>query len=127
MIKGIADDVLNRAYNFSEMTNEELRCKFFQKLEECIDLCNNTSDIIEWIKNEEVENKVNQLLTLWLDDGTLEELINNNLVNIMKEELSEEINENNDKIEALNKQINIIKSDIEKIKIEIAPLKVSEG
>lgn len=79
MIRGISEDILRRVYDFSEMTNEELRCKFFQKLQECIDLCNNTSDILEWIKNEGLEEEVKELLTKWLEDGTLEKLINDNL------------------------------------------------
>ncbi len=81
MIKGISEDILRRVYDFSDMTNEELRCKFFQKLQECIDLCNNTSDIVEWLKNEGLENEVNVLLSQWLEDGTLEELINIDKIN----------------------------------------------
>ena len=77
MIRGISEDILRRVYDFSEMTNEELRCKFFQKLQECIDLCNNTNEIMEWIKNEGLGNEVNELLGTWLEDGTLEKLINN--------------------------------------------------
>ena len=62
MINNINQDVINKVYNFSDMTNEELRCKFFQKLQECINLCNNSSDILDWIKNEGLENKVNEIL-----------------------------------------------------------------
>ena len=76
MIRGISEDILRRVYDFSDMTNEELRCKFFQKLEECIDLCNNVSDIVEWLKNEGLENEVTKLLDLWKNDGTLDKIIN---------------------------------------------------
>ena len=113
MIKGICDDILKRVYDFSEMTNEELRCKFFQKLQECIDLCNNTNDIVEWIKEEGVEKEVNELLTFWKDDGTLEEMINGYVLNTMEAELIEEINS--------------IKNDIDTIKNEIETLKNPEG
>ena len=75
MIRGISEDILRRVYDFSDMTDEELRCKFFQKLQECIELCNNSSDILEWLKNEGLENEVNELLSQWLEDGTLEKLI----------------------------------------------------
>ena len=81
MIRGISEDILRRVYDFSEMTNEELRCKFFQKLQECIDLCNNTNEIMEWIKNEGLGNEVNELLGTWLEDGTLEKLINIDILN----------------------------------------------
>ena len=103
MIRGICEDVLRKVYDFSEMTNEELRCKFFQKLQECIDLCNNSADILEWIKNEGIEKEVKELLNLWLEDGTLENLININKINTVKAELESKINKvvnamNNDSI-----------------------------
>ena len=112
MIKGIYDDILKRVYDFSEMTDEELRCKFFQKLQECIDLCNNTNGIAQWIKEEGIEKEVNEILTMWLNDGTLEKMINTNLIDIVKSELMEEINN--------------IKNDIEEIKEEIKALKNKE-
>lgn len=94
MIKGIVEDILKRVYNFSEMTDEELRCKFFQKLEECIDLCNNSADILEWIKNEGVEDNVKETLNTWKDDGTLKEIINNYIITNLKNELITEISKN---------------------------------
>lgn len=94
MIKGITEDIIKKVYGFSEMTNEELKCKFFQKLEECIDLCNNSSEILDWIKSEGLENKVNELMELWKDDGTLEEIINNYILITLKNELITEISKN---------------------------------
>lgn len=94
MINNINQDVINKVYKFSDMTNEELRCKFFQKLQECIDLCNNSSDILEWIKSEGLENKVNELMELWKDDGTLEEIINNYILITLKNEILSELNSN---------------------------------
>lgn len=91
MIRGISEDILRRVYDFSEMTNEELRCKFFQKLEECIELCNNNNDILDWIKNVGLEKEVNELLTIWEQDGTLAKLINVDLFNNLKTELSDKI------------------------------------
>lgn len=93
MIRGITEDILKRVYDFSDMTNEELRCKFFQKLQECIDLCNSTSDIVEWLKNEGLEEEVNELLTFWKENGTLEKLINIDKINNLKSELTNIINE----------------------------------
>lgn len=94
MIKGIVEDILKRVYDFSEMTDEELRCKFFQKLEECIDLCNNSADILEWVKNEGLENEVNEILNVWKEDGTLKEIINNYIITNLKNELITEISKN---------------------------------
>lgn len=118
MIREITEDILKRVYDFSDMTNEELRCKFFQKLQECIDLCNNSSNILEWLKNEGLENEVNELLTLWVEDGTLEKLINIDILNkkvdseVFKstitnlENTKANVTDINDKIGALNEKIN---------------------
>ena len=94
MIEGINEDILKVVYNFSDMTNEELRCKFFQKLEECIDLCNNSSEILDWIKNEGIEDNVKEILNTWKDDGTLKEIINNYIIINLKNELITEITKN---------------------------------
>lgn len=93
MIKGITDDILRKVYSFTEMTDEELRCKFFQKLQECIELCNNSNEILEWLKSEGLGKEVNELLTLWKDDGTLDKIINIDLFNNLKTELVNKINE----------------------------------
>lgn len=94
MIEGITENILKVVYNFSDMTNEELRCKFFQKLEECIDLCNNSAEILEWVKNEGLEGEVNELMNIWKDDGTLKEIINNYILVDLKNEIISEISKN---------------------------------
>lgn len=94
MIEGITENILKVVYDFSDMTNEELRCKFFQKLQECIDLCNNSSEIIDWIKNVGVEDNVKETLNIWKDDGTLKEIINNYILINLKNELISEISKN---------------------------------
>lgn len=99
MIRGISEDILRRVYDFSDMTNEELRCKFFQKLEECIDLCNNVSDVVNWLKNKGLEKEVVEKLNLWLEDGTIENLINIDKLNTLKTELTNEINRTNEHLD----------------------------
>ena len=94
MIKGITEDILKKVYDFSEMTSEELKCKFFQKLEECIDLCNNSADILDWIKNEGIEDNVKEILNTWKDDGTLKEIVNNYILNNLKNEIISDITKN---------------------------------
>lgn len=118
MIRGISEDILRRVYDFSDMTDEELRCKFFQKLQECIELCNNSSDILEWLKNEGLEKEVKDLLTIWLEDGTLEELINIDILNKkVDKEVFDATTENiNNNIATINEQLDNIEK---KTKISI--------
>ena len=110
MIKGICESILNRVYDFCDMTDEELRCKFFQKLQECIELCNNTNDIVEWLKNEGLEKEVNELLSQWEQDGTLAKLINVDLFNNLKTELLAKISDINSDLD--NIKINHLKINI---------------
>lgn len=116
MIRGITDDILRKVYDFSEMTDEELRCKFFQKLQECIELCNNTSDIVDWLKNEGLEKEVNEILSLWKDDGSLDKIINIDLFNNLKTELVDKINTNTNEMVNLKSEIENLKSEIENLK-----------
>ena len=112
MIRGISEDILRRVYDFSDMTDEELRCKFFQKLQECIELCNNSSDILEWLKNEGLEKEVKDLLTIWLEDGTLE-----NLINIDKLNKKVDTETFNNAITTINEQLDNKTNEINKISI----------
>lgn len=93
MILPINQSILNRVYDFSEYTEEELRCKFFQKLEECINLCNETSDIMNWVKEEGLPIEVQNIMDIWLEDGTLDRLINITQFNQLKTELEGKYNE----------------------------------
>lgn len=111
MIRGISEDILRRVYDFSDMTNEELRCKFFQKLQECIELCNNTNDILDWLKKEGLEKEVNELLTIWKNDGTLDKLINIDIFNNLKTELVDKVNKNSEKINDNKSEITNLKSE----------------
>lgn len=116
MIRGITEDILKRVYDFSEMTNEELRCKFFQKLEECIEVCNSVSEIMDWLKNEAVPKEINIILNTWLEDGTLENLININKIDELRTELTEQVNtieQNvNNNINQLNNDMDVFKNEL---------------
>ena len=116
MIKGITEDILKRVYDFSEMTDEELRCKFFQKLEECIEVCNSVSDIMDWLKDEAVPKEINVILNAWLEDGTLERLININKINELRTELLGQVESVN---QSVNTNINQLNSDMDAFKNEL--------
>ena len=117
MIKGIAEDILRRVYDFSEMTNEELRCRFFQKLEECIETCNSTSEVVDWLKNEGLEQEVNDFITKLLEDGTIANLINATILSnkVDKEEFNTTTETINNNLDNINKQLTnkATKNDLE--------------
>lgn len=57
----------------------ELLCKFFTAINECIKVCNNTIDLVEWLVNEGLAIEVAKKLQQWLEDGTLAKIINETL------------------------------------------------
>ena len=87
-------------YNYNGLSMQELLCQFFSKINECIKVSNETIDLASWLVNEGLEIEVVKKLMLWLEDGTLENLIN---VNLFKS-LTEQIQKN-------KKDIEIIKSE----------------
>lgn len=72
-------------YDYDGLTITELLCQFFTKINECIDIANKTIDLAQWLVEQGLSIEVSKKLELWLNDGTLEDLIS--------EELFREINE----------------------------------
>ena len=89
-------------YDYDGLTITELLCQFFTKINECIDVSNETIDLAKWLVNEGLEIEVAKKLVMWLEDGTLENIINVNLFN----SLNEKINGLSSQLEHLVKQNN---------------------
>ena len=70
-------------YNYDGLSMQELLCQFFTKINECIKTSNETLDLADWLVNEGLKIEVVNKLMLWLEDGTLENLINVNLFNTL--------------------------------------------
>ena len=70
-------------YSYDGLTIQELLCQFFTKINECINISNETIDLASWLVNEGLKIEVVEKLMLWLNDGTLENLINVNLFNTL--------------------------------------------
>ena len=84
-------------YSYNGLSMQELLCQFFTKINECIKTSNETIDLAEWLVNEGLKQEVATKLTNWLNDGTLENLINVTL------------------FENLNKKIDDVSSQLEHI------------
>ncbi|MGL5718735.1 MAG: glycosyl hydrolase family 28-related protein [Paraclostridium sp.] len=85
------------AYDYNGLTMQELLCQFFTKINECVDFSNQTLDLANWLVNEGLSQEVVKKLMIWLEDGTLENLINVNLFKSL-----------NDKIDVLNTELETI-------------------
>lgn len=81
-------------YSYNGLSMQDLLCQFFTKINECITVSNETIDLAKWLVNEGLEIEVVKKLMIWLEDGTLENIINVNLFNTL-----------NDKINGLSSQL----------------------
>lgn len=91
MIKGFDETLLKRVYDFTCYSEEELRCKFIQKLEECICVCNSVSDIYNWIKEQGLTDEVKKMFDEVIADGTIAEIINIDKYNTLENTLTTKI------------------------------------
>lgn len=71
-------------YSYEEEELQELLCRFFQKINECVNISNKTLEIMKWVETEGLPKEVIKVLEKWLSDGTFKNIIN--------EELFEELN-----------------------------------
>ena len=75
-------------YSYNGLTMQDLLCQFFTKINECIHTSNETIDLAKWLVNEGLEIEVVKKLMMWLEDGTLENIINVNLFNSLNEKIN---------------------------------------
>lgn len=66
-------------YDYNGMTMQELLSQFFTKINDCIDLSNKSIDLCEWLVNQGLVEEVAKKLVSWLEDGTLNEIINDSI------------------------------------------------
>ena len=83
----------------------ELLCKFWKKIEEVVNITNESIDILNWLKEEGLPDEVINLLSTWKDDGTLGTIINSAL-----------FNELNTKVDTFQEKVN---SELQAKKLEI--------
>lgn len=93
MIEKFGYGFLNRVYGYQDYTQLEIDSKLIQKIDEVIDQCNNAFEFVDWLKEQGVPQKVQEIINTMLEDGTLENLININKINQLKTELTNNINE----------------------------------
>ena len=102
-------------YTYDGLSMQELLCQFFTKINECIKVSNETIDLATWLVNEGLKIEVVNKLMLWLEDGTLENLINVNLFNTL-----------HTKIENINKQLTQIENNIIVLNSDMTTSEINE-
>ena len=122
MIKHLEGLKINTIYDFDNaLTINELLCIFWEKIEETINISNESIDLLNWIKEEGVSTEVEKIITELVEDGTIEQMINvdkieelrtliTNKITVVNEQLDKKINDkynsNKSKIEELQANVN---------------------
>ena len=99
MIDKFMDGFLNRVYDLEDYTQLEINSKLIQKIEEVIENCNNAFEFIDWLKEQGVPDEVQSIIDTMLEDGTLENLINEKLYNDINTQLNTKASEDDLNIE----------------------------
>ena len=97
MIDKFSHGFINSVYKFNDFTLNELICKLAQKMDEVIIQSNESFNYLDWLKNQGLSDEVIKTLLEWKENGTIESLINDVLLQ----------NIQND-IETINSQIDTI-------------------
>ena len=91
-------------YSYNGLTMQDLLCQFFTKINECITVSNETIDLAKWLVNEGLEIEVVKKLMIWLEDGTLENIINVNLFETLNDNINDIREFTNNSVELLNNE-----------------------
>ena len=98
--------------DFDAITNYQLLCKVVEYLNKTIDKTNELGSQVEilvnWFNNLDVQDEVDKKLDEMTEDGTLAEIINQEIFN----NLNEEIQQNKADISAINSNITSIEEQI---------------
>ena len=97
MIDKFIHGFLNRVYDLEDYTQLEINSKLIQKMDEVIENCNNAFEFMDYIKEEGLTNEVINTLLAWKEDGSLENIINQNVFNELNSKVDtfqENVNKN---------------------------------
>lgn len=86
-------------YDYDGFSIQELLCVFFEKINECVEIANATFKLAEWLVSVGLAQEVALTLNKWLADGTLKEIINEEIFN----DLNLKVNNHSENLSILNK------------------------
>ena len=92
MIKHLKGLEINTIYDFDNAFSiNELLCKFWEKIEETINISNECIDILNWIKEQGLPSEVQTLMNQLVADGTIEQIINVNKIEELRTLINKKI------------------------------------
>lgn len=112
---------IDRVYGAEDYTQQEINAKLIQKMEEVIENCNNAFEYVDWLEEQGVPDKVQTIIGAMKDDGTLEKIINTEVM----EEINTELNNLNTFKDEVNTKLNEINTKLNELNVEIEKIKNS--
>lgn len=76
-------------YSYNGLTMQDLLCQFFTTINECVKSTNEVIDLTDWLVSVGLEEEVVKKLMELIKDGTIENLINDNLFNNLNNKINE--------------------------------------
>ena len=124
MIKHLKGLEINTIYDFDNAFSiNELLCKFWEKIEETINISNESIDILEWVKNTGLSNETKLILEEWYNNGKLTQIINIEKFNEMEKEFTELVNNYKANCESnLQNSINSVNNSLSEVDEKITNL-----
>ena len=100
------NDFINSVYNFNDFTLNELICKLAQKMDEVIPQSNESFNYLDWLKGQGLSDEVIKIMLEWIEDGTLETLINDVLFQNLQNDINNIRTDTNESINTFKTETN---------------------
>ena len=111
MINKFSHGFINSVYEFNDFTLNELICKLAQKMNEVITQSNESFNYLDWLKGQGLSDEVIKIMLEWKEDGTLETLINDVLLQNIQNDIESINTKLTNNIETINLQMDNIETN----------------
>ena len=112
MIKHLQGLEINSIYDFDNAFSiNELLCKFWEKIEETINISNESIDILNWLKEEGAPTEVEKIITELVEDGTIEQMINVDKIEELRTLITNKITDVNEQLDTIENNFNLFKNN----------------
>ena len=119
MINKFSYGFIKSVYDFNDFTLNELICKLAQKMDEVITQANESFNYLDWLKEQGLPDEVIKIMVEWKEDGTLETLINDVLLQNIQNDLDNVQNDLDKMQNDLKNTQNDIQNELENTKNDI--------